>query len=104
MVDLPVMHGSFIVCCLIESAQSIYIRFFSFYAERYAHALFIHLEESDFPFSRNYSGKEISLKCCSLVKICAPWVSNYSGKVPLRTDCSSITLKPAHLSPYLPTR
>ncbi len=59
-----------------------YIRFFSFCEERYVHALFIHIKESDFLFSRKHSGKEISVKCCSLVKICAHWVSNYSGKVP----------------------
>src|SRR2546428_14087078 len=83
MFELPLMHGSFIVCCLKESAQIMYIRFFSFCEERYAHALFVPIKESEFPFSRKHSGKEVSVKCCSFVKICAQWVSNYSGKVPM---------------------
>src|SRR5260370_34400761 len=83
MFELPLISARFIVCCLIESAQIMYIRFFSFCKERYGHALFIYIKESDFPFSRKHSGKEISVKCCSLVEICAHWVSNYSGKVPI---------------------
>ncbi len=73
-----------------------YIRFFSFCKERYAYALFIYIKEGDFPFSRKHSGKEISVKCCSLVEICAHWVSNYSGKVPKAVLPSVLLTNPHH--------